>query len=68
VAGGRWLAGMLRDIRDGLREDTKLCQARADQMADPVRVALCRGQALAYSAAAEQIDAALASGALLGRP
>lgn len=58
-------AAVLGDIRDGLRDDAKQCQARAEQItADPVRAALCRGQALAYTAAAEHIDAAI-SGAIL---
>jgi hypothetical protein len=66
--GVTMLAGMLRDIRDCLWEDTKICQVRAGQAGgDPIRAAWCRGQALAYTAAAEQIDAALASGTLLGR-
>jgi hypothetical protein len=59
---GQHLASLLRDIRDGLREDAKLHQARAEQMgASAASAALCRGQALAYAVAAEQIDAALAS-------
>ena len=61
--GGQRLAGLLRDIRDGLREDAKVHQVRAGQMtAAAANAALCRGQALACTAAAEQIDAALASG------
>ncbi len=58
----QWLAALLRDIRDGFRDDAKQCQARAEQVAhDPVRAALCRGQALGYTAAAEHVDAALVS-------
>jgi hypothetical protein len=68
-AGGRWLAGLLRDIRDGLRADAKSHEARAEQMtAGAVCAALCRGQALAYADSAEQIDAALASCADVGPP
>jgi len=60
--GEQRLAGLLRDIRDGLREDAKIHQVRAGQMsASAASAALCRGQALACTAAAEQIDAALAS-------
>jgi hypothetical protein len=59
---GQQLAGILRDVRDGLRADAKLHQERAEQMtAGTARAALCRGQALAYAAAAEHIDAALAA-------
>jgi len=60
---------VLRDIRDGLRDDAKQCQARAEQVApDSVRAALCRGQALGYAAAAEQIDATAAYTTMLPRP
>jgi len=69
AASRQWVAAVLRDIRDGLRDDAKQCQARAEQVApDPVRAALCRGQALGYAAAAEQIDAAAAYTTMLPRP
>jgi hypothetical protein len=59
----QWLIGMFTDVRDVLREDAKLSDARADQMrTDAARAALCRGQALAYLAAAECIGAALSDG------
>jgi len=48
------------DVRDGFRDSVKLCSERAGaQAADPIRAALCRGQAMAYEAAAEHIDEAL---------
>jgi transcriptional regulator with XRE-family HTH domain len=50
----------LRDLRDSFAEDAKTCQARAEQATGPVWTALCRSQALAYTAAAENLDAVLA--------
>jgi len=48
------------DARDGFRDNVKLYTERADELAaDPIRAALCRGQAIAYQAAAEHIDEAL---------
>jgi len=40
--------------------ELKLCNERAGELAaDPIRAALCRGQAMAYEEAAEHIDDAL---------
>ncbi len=65
AAGRQWVAAVLGDVRDGLRDDAKQCQARAEQVAaDPVRAALCRGQALGLALAAEHIDATV-SGTIL---
>jgi transcriptional regulator with XRE-family HTH domain len=50
---------VLRAVRDSFAEDAKTCQARAEQATGPVRAALWRGQALAYTAAAEHLAAAL---------
>ena len=48
------------DARDGYRDNLKLYTERAEELAaDPIRAALCRGQAMAYEAAAEHIDDAL---------
>jgi len=65
AAGRQWVAAVLGDVRDGLRDDAKQCQARAEQVAaDPVRAALCRGQAHGLALSAEHIDAAV-SGTIL---
>ncbi len=54
-------AAAVADAADGFRDNAKLCTERADELAaDPIRAALCRGQALAYQAAAEHIDEAFA--------
>ncbi len=48
------------DTRDGFRDSVKLYTERADELAaDPIRAALCRGQAMAFESAAEHIDDAL---------
>ena len=50
----------LLDARDGFRDNVKLYTERADELAaDPIRAALCRGQAIAFESAAEHIDEAL---------
>ncbi len=54
--------GLLSEMRDSFAEDAKTCQARAEQAGDTTRAALCRGQALAYTAAAEHLAAVLAVG------
>jgi hypothetical protein len=41
--------------------DAKTGQARAEQAGDVARAALCRGQALAYTAATEDLAAVLAA-------
>jgi transcriptional regulator with XRE-family HTH domain len=54
------LAHSMRAIAALLREDSTLFAARASQRAaDPVHAAFCRGQALAFTAAAEHLCAAL---------
>ncbi len=56
----RRFADAVLDARDGYRDNVKLHTERADELAaDPIRAALCRGQAMAYQAAAEHIDEAL---------
>jgi len=56
------LAETLRELRDHMREDAKVLEARASQICgDVIRAALCRGQALAYTTATEHIGAALTS-------
>ncbi len=65
AAGRQWVAAVLGDVRDGLRDDAKQCEARAEQVAaDPVRSALCRGQAHGLALAAAHIDATV-SGTIL---
>ena len=54
------LIGVLSELRDSFADDAKTCQARAEQAGDVARAALCRGQALAYTAAAENLAAVLA--------
>ncbi len=50
----------VRDARDGFRDNVKLCNQRAGELAaDPIRAALCRGQAMAFEEAAGHIDEAL---------
>ncbi len=60
TAAPAWPA-VLGEMRDSFAEDAKTCQARADQAGDTIRAALCRGQALAYTAAAENLAAVLAA-------
>jgi hypothetical protein len=56
----RRFADAMLDTRDGFRDNVKLHTERAGELAtDPIRAALCRGQAMAYQAAAEHIDEAL---------
>jgi hypothetical protein len=56
----RRFADAVLDARDGYCDNVKLHTERAGELAtDPIRAALCRGQAMAYQAAAEQIDDAL---------
>ena len=56
----RRFADAVLKARDGFRDSVKLCTERAETLAaDPIRAALCRGQAMAYQAAAEHIDEAL---------
>ena len=50
----------LLEARDGFRDNVKLYTERADELAaDPIRAALCRGQAMAFEEAAGHIDEAL---------
>ncbi len=69
-AGGlREFAEIVLDARDGFRDDVKLFTERADELAaDPIRAALCRGQAIAYQEAAEHIDEAVAIASGQWRP
>jgi hypothetical protein len=54
------LAHSMRHICTLLREDSRLFATRASQLAaDPVHAAFCRGQAVAFTAAAEHLCAAL---------
>src|SRR6266446_1930749 len=47
----------LLEARDGFRDNVKLYTERADELAaDPIRAALCRGQAMAYENAAGHLD------------
>jgi hypothetical protein len=55
------LTGALREICDTFRDAAKSCQLRAEQLAEPALAALCRGQVLAYTAAADNLDAVLAN-------
>ncbi len=56
----RRFADAVLDARDGYRDNVKLYIERADELAaDPIRAALCRGQAMAFEEAAGQIDDAL---------
>ena len=55
------LTGVLREICDTFRDAAKSCQLRAEQLAEPALAALCRGQVLAYTAAADNLDAVLAN-------
>ncbi len=51
------LAAAVLDARDGFRDNVKLYTERTDELAaDPIRAALCRGQAMAYESAAEHLD------------
>jgi hypothetical protein len=54
------LAGALREICDSFRDAAKSCQRRAEQVSEPALASLCRGQALAYTACADNLDAVLA--------
>ena len=56
----RRFADAVLDTRDGYRDNVKLYTERADELAaDPIRAALCRGQAMAFDEAAGHIDEAL---------
>ncbi len=56
----RRFADAVLDARDGFRDNVKLHTERAGELAaDPIRAALCRGQAMAFEEAAGDIDDAL---------
>jgi len=56
----RRFADAALDARDGYRDNVKLYTERADELAaDPIRAALCRGQAMAFESAAEHLDDAI---------
>jgi len=56
----RRFADAVLDTRDGYRDNVKLYTERADELAaDPIRAALCRGQAMAFEEAAGHIDDAV---------
>ena len=56
------LAAAVLDAREGFRDSARLHTERAGQLGwrHPIRAALCRGQAMACEAAAEQIGEAVA--------
>ena len=54
------LARALHEICDSFRDAAKSCQRRAEQVSEPALASLCRGQALAYTACADNLDAVLA--------
>jgi hypothetical protein len=57
----RRFADAVLDARDGYRDNVKLCTERAGELAtDPIRAALCRGQAMAFEEASRHIDDAVA--------
>jgi hypothetical protein len=57
----RRFAGAVLDARDGFRDNVKLFTERASELAaDPIRAALCQGQARAFESAAEHLDEAVA--------
>jgi len=57
----RRFADAVLDARDGFRDNAKLHTERAKELAaDPIRAALCRGQAMAFEEAAGHIDDAVA--------
>ncbi len=67
----REFAEIVLEVRDGFRDNVKLFTERAGELAaDPIRAALCRGQAIAYQEAAEHIGeaVAIASGQWRTRP
>jgi len=56
----RRFADAVLDARDGYRDNVKLHTECAGELAaDPIRAALCRGQAMAYEEAAGHIGEAL---------
>ncbi len=60
LASLRRFADAVLDARDSFRDNAKLYTERADELAaDPIRAALCRGQAMAFASSAEHINEAL---------